>query len=504
MKKSQPASQFFAQEGVLSQKINGFQPRLAQVEMASAVENAIKNQQNLVVEAGTGTGKTFAYLVPALLTDQKIIISTGSKNLQDQLFKRDLPTIKKALGYTGKVALLKGRSNYLCLERLAQVIAQGVVGERHLLSHLAVVRKWNNGTPTGDFAECVNLPEDSPLLPQLISTAENCLGSDCPSYSDCYVAKARKKALNADLVVVNHHLFFADLAVKENGFGELVPNAQVVIFDEAHQLPDIASQYFGQSITARQLFDLCKDMQLVYRSELKDMKQLGACADQLLKAVQDFRLLLGENHQRGNWRELLQQSAVQNGIENVQQKLTFCADVIKLVLGRSQVLDSIFESVNQLLSQLTRFMQAHITGFCYWYETMARYFALHITPLTVAERFREEMEKRQGAWIFTSATLEVGGSFSHFCQRLGIENAQQKILSSPFNYPEQALLCVPRYLPPNHRETAEQLGHMLLPVIEANQGRCFMLCTSYLMMKGLAEYFRQQSELNILLQGEKS
>lgn len=504
MKKSQKASQFFAQEGVLSQKIKGFQPRQAQVEMASAVENAIKNKQNLVVEAGTGTGKTFAYLVPALLAEQKVIISTGSKNLQDQLFKRDLPTIKKALGYSGKIALLKGRSNYLCLERLSQVMAQGIVGDRSLLSHLAKIREWNNGTQTGDFAECINLPEDSPLLPQLTSTADNCLGSDCPSYSDCYVAKARKKALNADLVVVNHHLFFADLAVKENGFGELVPNAQVVIFDEAHQLPDIASQYFGQSLSARQLFDLCKDMQLVYRTELKDLKQLGAGADQLLKSVQDFRLLLGENHQRGNWRELLQQSAVQNGVENVQQKLSFCAEVIKLSLGRSQVLDSIFERTNQLIQLLDRFRQTHITGFCYWYETMARYFALHITPLTVADRFREEIEKRQGAWIFTSATLEVDGNFQHFCQRLGIENAEQKILSSPFNYPQQALLCVPRYLPPSNRDSAEQLGKMLLPVIEANQGRCFMLCTSYLMMKGLAEYFREHSELNILLQGEKA
>ncbi|MGC7559624.1 ATP-dependent DNA helicase [Pasteurella sp. PK-2025] len=495
----------FSEQGTLSQHITGFRPRAEQLDMAKAVGHAINNKSALVVEAGTGTGKTFAYLAPALLAKKKIIVSTGSKNLQDQLFKRDLPAIKKALNYTGKIALLKGRSNYLCLERLDQLIAEGVLGDRSVLAELSRVRTWLNATKTGDLTECVTLAEDSPLLPQLVSTTDNCLGTDCPRYGDCYVAAARKRALNADLVVVNHHLFFADIAVKETGFGELIPQADVVIFDEAHQLADIASQYFGQSMTSRQLFDICKDINIAYRTEVKDMNQLGVASDQLLKSVQDFRLLFGEGNMRGNWRELLAQPQVKKGFEHLRDKLDFVAEVIKLVLGRSQTLDNIFERIEATKILLTRLSDTAIMGHCYWYETFGRQFGLHITPLTVADKFGEEMQKRQAAWIFTSATLEVGGNFDHFCQRLGIQHAEHKILPSPFNYPEQALLCVPRYLPSSNQvHTMKQLAQMLLPVIEANKGRCFMLCTSYMMMRGLAEYFREHSSLSVLLQGETS
>ena len=499
-------SHIFSLNGQLSQNIKDFSPREEQLSMAQAVGDTIYNKSSLVIEAGTGTGKTLAYLAPVLLFNKKTIISTGSKNLQDQLFNRDLPAIKKALNFTGKIALLKGRANYLCLERLDQVIAQGVLGDKSVLTDLSKVRKWNNSTKTGDFTECVELAEDSPIISQLTSTAESCLGTDCPNYSECYVAAARRKALNADLVVINHHLFFADMAVKETGFGELIPHAEVIIFDEAHQLPDIASQYFGQSLTSRQLFDLCKDINIVYRTELKDMLQLGSTSDTLLKVVQDFRLLLGEeNNTRGNWREFYKQSAVKKAFDLLQEKINFLSEVIKLTLGRSQTLDSIFERVESIKSQLKRLTETNIVGFCYWYEGNGRQFGLHITPLTVADKFGEQMKIKESAWIFTSATLEVGGTFNHFCQRLGIEHATQKILHSPFNYPEQSLLCVPRYLPTtNKTHTLTSLGEMLLPVIEANKGRCFVLCTSYTMMRGLAEYFREKSSLSILVQGETS
>ena len=499
-------SHIFSLNGQLSQNIKDFSPREEQLSMAQAVGDTIYNKSSLVIEAGTGTGKTLAYLAPVLLFNKKTIISTGSKNLQDQLFNRDLPAIKKALNFTGKIALLKGRANYLCLERLDQVIAQGVLGDKSVLTDLSKVRKWNNSTKTGDFTECVELAEDSPIISHLTSTTESCLGADCPNYNECYVAAARRKALNADLVVINHHLFFADMAVKETGFGELIPHAEVIIFDEAHQLPDIASQYFGQSLTSRQLFDLCKDINIVYRTELKDMLQLGSTSDTLLKVVQDFRLLLGEeNNTRGNWREFYKQSAVKKAFDLLQEKINFLSEVIKLTLGRSQTLDSIFERVESIKSQLKRLTETNIVGFCYWYEGNARQFGLHITPLTVADKFGEQMKIKEAAWIFTSATLEVGGTFNHFCQRLGIEHATQKILHSPFNYPEQSLLCVPRYLPTtNKTHTLTSLGEMLLPVIEANKGRCFVLCTSYTMMRGLAEYFREKSMLSILVQGETS
>ncbi|MDP0075903.1 ATP-dependent DNA helicase [Glaesserella parasuis] len=505
MKLSEKITDAFSPEGTLSQNIHGFRPRDAQLEMAQAVGRAVKFAKSAVIEAGTGTGKTFAYLVPALLSGKKTIISTGSKNLQDQLFNRDLPTIQKALKYKGKVALLKGRANYLCLERLDQVIAMGVVGDKSVLADLAKVRKWHTGTKTGDLSECITIAEDSPILPQLVSTAESCLGSDCPNYKECYVVQARRKALEADVVVVNHHLFCADMAVKETGFGELIPDAELIIFDEAHQLPDIASQYFGQSLTSRQLFDICKDSNIVYRTELKDLSQLGKASDHLQKVVQDFRLLLGDGNKRGNLREILQYPKVVEGFAKLNENIDFLSEVVKKSLGRSETLDKIFERLAEVKAQLKRLGDTSVVGYCYWYEINGRSFGLHITPLTVADKFGEQMRANQVGWIFTSATLEVGGKFDHFCQRLGIENAEQMVLQSPFDYARQSLLCVPRYLPDtNKSHTLTELGQLLKPVIEANNGRCFLLCTSYFMMRGLADFLREQSSLSVLLQGETS
>lgn len=505
MKLSEKITDAFSPEGTLSQNIHGFRPRDAQLEMAQAVGRAVKFAKSAVIEAGTGTGKTFAYLVPALLSGKKTIISTGSKNLQDQLFNRDLPTIQKALKYKGKVALLKGRANYLCLERLDQVIAMGVVGDKSVLADLAKVRKWHTGTKTGDLSECITIAEDSPILPQLVSTAESCLGSDCPNYKECYVVQARRKALEADVVVVNHHLFCADMAVKETGFGELIPDAELIIFDEAHQLPDIASQYFGQSLTSRQLFDICKDSNIVYRTELKDLAQLGKASDHLQKVVQDFRLLLGDGNKRGNLREILQDPKVIEGFAKLNENIDFLSEVVKKSLGRSETLDKIFERLAEVKAQLKRLGNTSVVGYCYWYEINGRSFGLHITPLTVADKFGEQMRANQVGWIFTSATLEVGGKFDHFCQRLGIENAEQMVLQSPFDYARQSLLCVPRYLPDtNKSHTLTELGQLLKPVIEANNGRCFLLCTSYFMMRGLADFLREQSSLSVLLQGETS
>lgn len=495
----------FSENGTLSQNIQGFRPRQAQLEMAQAVGRAVKFASSAVIEAGTGTGKTFAYLVPALLSGKKTIISTGSKNLQDQLFNRDLPTIQNALKYKGKIALLKGRANYLCLERLDQVIAMGVLGEKSVLADLSKVRKWQTATKTGDLSECTTIAEDSLILPQLVSTTESCLGADCPNYKECYIVHARRKAMEADVVVVNHHLFCADMAVKETGFGELIPEAELVVFDEAHQLPDIASQYFGQSLTSRQLFELCKDCTLVYRSELKDLAQLGKAADHLQKVVQDFRLAIGEGNKRGNLRELLQNRAVVEGLNKLAENLDFLSEVVKKSLGRSETLDKIFERLAEIRVKLKKLSNTATVGYCYWFEANGRSFGLHITPLTVADKFGEQLNTQKIGWVFTSATLEVGGKFDHFCQRLGIGNAEQMVLQSPFDYASQSLLCVPRYLPDtNKAHTLTTLGQLLKPVIEANKGRCFLLCTSYFMMRGLADFLREHSDLSVLLQGETS
>jgi len=497
----------FSADGALGKAIPGFQPRQAQLDMAEAVEKAIKAQSQLVVEAGTGTGKTFAYLVPALLSGKKVIISTGSKNLQEQLFHRDLPLMVDALGYYGQIALLKGRSNYLCLDRLSRQLVESHTNEADptLLTQLVKVRSWSSETKTGDLGDCDDLAEDSPVISSITSTNDNCLGKDCPSYQDCFVLKARKRALDSDIVVVNHHLFMADLAIKETGFGELIPEADVFIFDEAHQIPDIASQYFGQSMSSRQIQDLAKDIEIGYRTEARDMRQLEKVANRLSQTAMDMRIVLGDTGFRGNWRDAVKSEPVQREISRLKDVLDLALEVLKLLLGRSQLLDTAFERATLIKSRLERVCDVSITGYSYWYETTPRHFSLHITPLTVADKFKEQLEIKQGAWIFTSATLSVSGDFAHFTRRLGLEPSQQFSLPSPFDYQSQARLCVPRYLPePNSAGLAKKLVRMLAPVIEKNNGRCFFLCTSHNMMKELAEGFREALTVPVLMQGETS
>ncbi|WP_217521428.1 ATP-dependent DNA helicase [Vibrio metschnikovii] len=497
----------FSQHGALGKAIPGFQGRQAQVDMALAVAKAIENQSQLVVEAGTGTGKTFAYLVPALLSGKKVIISTGSKNLQEQLFHRDLPLMVEALGFHGQVALLKGRANYLCLDRLSRQMVEShhAQSDPTLLTQLVKVRSWSSSTKSGDLGECDELAEDSLIIPTITSTNDNCLGKECLSYQDCFVSKARRKAMEADIVVVNHHLFLADLAIKETGFGELIPEAEVFIFDEAHQLPDIASQYFGQSVSSRQIQDLAKDIEIGYRTEAKDMRQLQKVGDKLQQTAMDLRVLLGDSGFRGNWREALAVASIAQQVERLQESLTFAIDVLKLALGRSQLLDTAFERANTLKARIVRVCDVSITGYSYWFDTTPRHFSLHITPLSIADKFQEQINLKSGAWIFTSATLAVNEDFAHFTHRLGLKPSEQFSLPSPFDYQQQAKLCVPRYLPePNSAGLADKLVEMLAPVIEQNQGRCFFLCTSHTMMRELGERFREHLSLPVLLQGETS
>ncbi|HHC6444086.1 TPA: ATP-dependent DNA helicase [Vibrio parahaemolyticus] len=497
----------FSSDGALGKAIPGFQARQPQIDMAEAVSSAIKEQSQLVVEAGTGTGKTFAYLVPALLSGKKVIISTGSKSLQEQLYHRDLPLMVNALGFYGQVALLKGRSNYLCLDRLSRQMVESHTNESDptLLTQLVKVRSWSSETKTGDLGDCEDLPEDSMIIPTITSTNDNCLGKECPSYTDCFVLKARKRAMDSDIVVVNHHLFLADLAIKETGFGELIPEADVFIFDEAHQLPDIASEYFGQSVSSRQIHDLAKDIEIAYRTEAKDMRQLQKVGDKLLQSAMDMRIVLGEPGFRGNWREAMQSESIKRELVRLTDSLDLAIDVLKLALGRSQLLDTAFERANLIKGRIDRVCDVDITGYSYWYDTSPRHFTLHITPLSVADKFHEQIEIKQGAWIFTSATLAVSDDFKHFTDRLGLKPKQQFSLPSPFDYEKQARLCVPRYLPePNSPGLADKLVRMLAPVIEENDGRCFFLCTSHSMMRELGEKFREVLDLPVLMQGEMS
>lgn len=510
----------FAENGLLSQAIAGFQPRPAQQQMAEAIARMDSDEPVLVVEAETGTGKTFAYLAPALLatlngeTRKKVIVSTGTKNLQEQLFHRDLPRIRAVLAPGAVVALLKGRSNYLCIQRMEQFVAQP---SRHdpsvavQLQHQArVVRHWANRTKSGDLGELTELPEDALILPQITSTADNCLGRDCPAYNDCYLVKARQAALEADVVVVNHHLFFADAVLKDTGFGELIPHADLVVFDEAHQVPDIASQYFSESLSTRQLQDIGQDLRLLYSTELKDLRQLSSIGDQLDKCGKDLRLQFSRDPQRGNWRDQMQRPVVAQDAERLLETLDKAQAITKAALGRNKVLDQCYERLVMLKARWQQLTHTSRTGYSFWFETTSRHLSVHQTPLSVADKFSHYMQTQQMQWVFTSATLAVNGSFDHFTQRLGLNAGAEQgtrtlVLPSPFDFSRQAMLYLPRYLPaPNDPTMAQAFADEALQLIECNQGGTFLLFTSYRMLNQVAALLEGRLDRQLLIQGTTS
>ncbi|GAA0815136.1 ATP-dependent DNA helicase [Colwellia sp. D2M02] len=510
-------TQAFSLDGALAQAISGFSPRQAQTDMALEVGKAIAQESSLVVEAGTGTGKTFAYLIPAFLSltyqkttdendttaNKKIIVSTGTKNLQEQLFHKDIPLVRKALASNAQVALLKGRANYLCTYRLAQYQQTRGQLDAQMLQDLVKVASWATGTQTGDIGELVNVGEDSTIFPFVTSTLDNCLARDCPDYESCYLVKARQKAIDADLIVVNHHLFFADMALKDTGFGELIPKAQVMIFDEAHQIGDIASEYFGQSFSTRQLSDLCTDVLQIYRSTLTDVKQLSRAAEKLQKTTQEFRLLFNYDPERGNWREKCHQPQFTQKFQLLKTDLDFLYQVIKLCVSRNEAIDSCFDRVVSLLAQYEVMANVDALGISFWYETTPRHVVLHQTPLTVADKFSEYVKNSGAGWIFTSATLAVDNSFEHFINHLGLTGASQLHLESPFDYQQQSQLIVPRYLPQaNDKNRAQSLADIAIPLIAASKGACFMLFTSYRVMNQVAEILSQAIENPLLVQGQ--
>jgi len=493
----------FSTNGLLAKAIDGFLPRQAQTDMAIEVAFAIEKKSSLIVEAGTGTGKTFAYLIPALLSDKKIIVSTGTKNLQEQLFHKDLPLIRKALASNAQMALLKGRANYLCRYRLDQFQETRGQLDAETLTDLVKVKTWSNSTQSGDIGELVSVQENSAIFPFVTSTVDNCLAKDCPDYDDCYLIKARKKAIDADLVVVNHHLFFADMALKDTGFGELIPKADVMIFDEAHQIPDIASEYFGEAFSTRQLSELCVDVLQVYRSSLTDVKQLGKAADKLQKTAQSFRLLFNYDPERGNWRDKAKQSLLLQCFQDLKIDLDFLYQVIKLCVSRNEAIDNCFERAVNLLNKYDVMAKFDDYSMSFWYETTPRHVVLHQTPLTVAEKFSDYVNDSGAGWIFTSATLAVDGQFEHFAKHLGLQEAKSLLLESPFDYQQQSQLIVPRYLPEaNNKNRALALSELAIPLIAASNGACFMLFTSYRVMNQVAEHLAEKIDNPLLVQGQ--
>ncbi|MEQ3514697.1 ATP-dependent DNA helicase [Pseudoalteromonas sp. BZB3] len=495
----------FSESGPLALNIPGYKPRQPQIDMAEMVHAAIENKSQCVVEAGTGTGKTFAYLIPVLLSEKKSIITTGSKALQEQLYHRDLPQLTKILNKGRKVALLKGRANYLCTYRLEQHVAHVPTDDPDVMHQLAMVAKFASQTNTGDLADCVGIEEDAKVLPYVNSTADNCLGKECPDYAECYIRKARIKAMEADIVVINHHLFFADMAVKDSGFAELMPDADNYIFDEAHQIPEIASDYFGDSISTKQLVALINDLRLIYRSDIPDMLQLGNTLNKLETAVADLRLAFAGESSRGDWRESLTSKTICDALHRVISDLDFLYKVLKLCLDRSDKIEHPFEKVLQFKNQLERAFDTTQTGYSYWYETTRRFLTINITPLNVANKFKEIIERTQASFTFASATLSVNDSLDHFNKSLGLKPKQQLLVESPFDYENQAVLCMPRYLP----ETSDDMmPHSLVKLakelIKAAKGRTFLLFTSYRVMHLVYEGLSTATEYPVFMQGQSS
>ncbi len=495
------SAEILEQGGLLSQAIAGFTPRISQQKMAAAIEQAIEQQTELVVEAGTGTGKTFGYLVPVFLAQKKTIISTGTKNLQDQLFFKDIPVIKKILAFPLKIVLLKGRANYLCWQRLERNRIDGRFVSRQHVSQLHTINEWAHITNTGDTSELHTVPEDSSIWPQVTSTADNCLNQDCPFYKDCFVVKARQQALAADIVVVNHHLFFADMALQEEGFGELLPGADVIIFDEAHHLPEIASHFFSTSLSARQLTELARDSEAEALESAKDMQQISDESAHLQNEVHAMRTAFGSELRRSPWSEK-QTTLLENSINNVKKALQQLEAVLKVSAVRSKGLENCWQRAIQLIERFNLLTGKAPEDTVHWFETHPQSFTLQLTPMVVASHFKRHIEERKRSWIFTSATLTVKNNFQLFIDALGLDKALQLQLKSPFNYQKQALLYVPRGLPdPRSSGYTEAMIKAAIPVLEASQGRAFLLFTSYKALEYAAEYLKGQVTFPLLLQG---
>lgn len=490
-------------EGAIAQCIDGFAPRPDQQKMAVAIESCIKSKGVLVAEAGTGTGKTFAYLIPILTSGKKTIVSTGTKNLQDQLYHRDLPTVKKALGLNLKTALLKGRANYLCPYRLEVHLEDGRFQSREVVGHLQTVATWAKRTAVGDIAELPEIPEDAQVWPYVTSTPDNCLGQDCPLIEECPVLKARRRAMDADLVVVNHHLFFADAALKEEGFGELLPGVESIVFDEAHQLPEIAATFFGQSVGSRQVIDLCRDTTNEIIQNAKDMGDLKELAAKLEKHILDARIAFGDETQKSPWHKIENDVSVTDSLETIVEKLEFFSRQLKPASVRTKGLDSCYKRSEELAIRFKLLAGASPDNQVHWFETYKKSFSLHFTPLSIAERFQEFVQDKNCAWIFTSATLAVGKDFSHFTDELGFASVQTLRLDSPFNYEEQSILYVPRGMPdPSQFGFSEAVVEAALPVLKASRGRAFFLFTSHRALQRSAEILEEKLDYPLLVQGK--
>jgi ATP-dependent DNA helicase DinG len=506
---STEVERFFSEQSPLAAEVASFRPRAQQREMALAVNDAIRNNEILVVEAGTGTGKTFAYLVPALLAGGKVIISTGTKNLQDQLFQKDLPMVRDALKAPVTVALLKGRANYVCHYHLARTETDGMFKTREDIRHLGKIKSYAKVSESGDKSGLADVPENAPIWMQVTSTRDNCLGQECPNHKECFVLKARKDAMESDIVVVNHHLFFADVMLRDEGVAELLPACNTVIFDEAHQLPETASLFFGETLSTTLLLDLARDTRIEAAAGAKDFAPLPKACDELDKAARDLRLVFKKE---GRMPAVATKDFKEFGpaLKVLEEKLTQLAGLLEKQAERSEGLENCWHRSQVLSQQLKHWQNGDTPDQVRWLEVFHHSLQLNTTPLSIAEIFEKQIVGSARAWIFTSATLAVKQDFSHYQGEMGLLKARTACWDSPFNFAEHALLYVPTKLPePNSEGYTEAVVQAALPLIEASKGRAFMLFTSLRAMQRAHEILQAESDRRgwdypLMLQGEGS
>jgi ATP-dependent DNA helicase DinG len=498
----------FAPDGVLARAIPGYQVRAQQQEMAQRVADAIERREVLIAEAGTGTGKTFAYLVPALALGGKVLISTGTKTLQDQLFHRDLPAVRSALGLPVTAALLKGRANYVCPHHLERNLQDGRLPSREEAANLQAIARFARRTRTGDRAELAEVSENAAAWSLATSTRENCLGQNCAHFSDCFVMKARRDALAADVVVVNHHLFFADVMLRDEGMAELLPACNTVILDEAHQLPETATLFFGETVTTGQLLDLCRDTLVEAMTQARDVAELPERVRRLDRAVRDLRLAVGMKEGRAPAARFVADPEFMRSLELAAQALAALGAALAEVAERAEGLENCARRAADLHERLMRWTAGEDAGLVRWIEAFTQALALHATPLSIAERFRGQLAGHPRAWILTSATLAMQGDFTLYQAEMGLEAAATACWDSPFDYAAHGLVYLPKGLPePNTELHTEAVVDAAMPVLRASGGRAFLLFTTLRGMRQahamLAERFAAEGlTFPLLVQGQ--
>jgi len=493
------------EDGVFSEKLPGFKVREVQLLLAETIVETIDSTGTLIAEAGTGTGKTFAYLVPAILKNKKTIVSTGTKNLQEQLFYRDLPKVLEIMGLKPKIRLLKGRSNYLCHHRMYNALHSRIAHNPDLAIPLQLIEKWSHKTNVGDKAELEEVPENDLIWRHVTSSADNCLGSECPSYTDCLVNKARRKAMNADILVVNHHLLFADMALKQDGFGELLPEAEVIILDEAHQVPEIASRFFSQSFSSYQCQDLLNDTAKEAGEVTGAFAAISKQHEYVEQALRDLYLQFSDVAESDTLKNLLDRKANREHIDLLKQSLEELAESLKSIATQSKGLESCFIRCEGLVAFIDDVLGVMKSEFIYWYEHRNKFFIFHKTPIDISDPLSKFRNENQAAWILTSATLAVNKSFSHFQTETGFLDSKTLLLDSPFDYANNAMIYVPKDVPDaNDFSFNREICEHVLPLIEQTKGGVFFLFTSHKALNAAAQFFHEKTDKPLFVQGQGS